>query len=230
MQLNIDIQGMLADAMNNALSPEKLQPIIQSNIERALKDCIEDQLGYRAPFRELLKTKMAEVMPTDIEGLGMFSDLVMKVIREKLNSSQNDFIAQAIQPQLESLLRPLPATMKVSQLANQLLEYFSEAYEREGGQPTFIIDDDSNVDGYWRFYADPRESSSKYSCKIQMAFNKEGECYSMKLDEREPSKCLLIGQGYGADALALNIYTGKVKIQMDSNDFSDLYYPEGLDD
>lgn len=79
-------------------------------------------------------------------------------------------------------------------------------------------------------YADPKEGAdrySRYSCAIQMQFNREGECYSLKIDEKEdPKNMLFLGSHHGADALALNIYTGGTKIDFEEIDVDEIYYPD----
>ena len=78
MNIDINIEGLVADAVAAALAPEKLQPIIQANVEKAVKSAIDDNFGYRSPFIELCKESMAAVMPTDLGDLGRYGDLVLK--------------------------------------------------------------------------------------------------------------------------------------------------------
>lgn len=78
MQLDINIEGIVAESVAAALSPEKLKPIIQSNVEETVRRAIESQFNYRSKFKDLLEEKMAGVMPTDIQDVGRFGDMVVK--------------------------------------------------------------------------------------------------------------------------------------------------------
>lgn len=233
MNIDINIEGLVADAVAAALAPEKLQPIIQANVEKAVKSAIDDNFGYRSPFIELCKESMAAVMPTDLGDLGRYGDLVLKTFKFALSEHQDHVLKQTITERMEQLLKPLPTRMKLSELVEQLTSHFSNCYSRDGSErPTFIIE--KNDRGYWHLYADPKEDAgrySQYSCAIHMAFTEDGECYSLKVDEKDdPKKMIFIGSHYGADALALNIYTGGTKIDFEEIDVDDIYYPDAYRD
>lgn len=229
MELNIDIESVVAQAVAAALAPERLQPIITKQVEKAVDNAIEEQFGYRAPFRKLLEEKMAAAMPTNMEDLGRFSDLVLKVISAKLHEAQAEAVAQIIQPKLDAMLKPLPPTMKLSELVAKLLPDLADDYRRNGdSQPTIIVEHNDGLDGYWRLYIDSRGDRDKYSCRLQIAFDKEGKAYSLRIGDEKMEKALLIGPTYNADALLLQIYTCGITIELDQTDFSDVYY-EGED-
>ncbi|WP_430317840.1 hypothetical protein [Pseudomonas nitroreducens] len=234
MNIDINIEGLVADAVAAALAPEKLQPIIQANVEKAVKSAIDDNFGYRSPFVELCKESMAAVMPTDLGDLGRYGDLVLKAVRMALNEHQDHALKQTITERMENLLKPLPARMKLSELVEKLTEHFATGHRREGDKPTFIVEVSDVVEGYWGLYADPKEGAdrySKYGCAIQMQFNKEGECYSLRIDEKEdPKNMLFLGSHHGADALALNLYTGGTKVDFEDIYLDDIYYPDAYRD
>lgn len=232
MELNIDIESVVAQAVAAALHPERLQPIITTQVEKAVDRAIEEQFGYRAPFREMLEAKMAAAMPTDMENLGRFSDLLLKVIKAKLHEAQEEAVAQVIQPKLEAMLKPLPPAMKLSELVEKLLPDLADDYRRDGcSQPTIIVErSDGVVDGYWRLYIDSRSERDKYGCRLQIAFNSEGKAYSLCIGDEKMEKALLIGPTYNADALLLQIYTCGITIELDQTDFSDVYYENEYDD
>ncbi|WP_189338898.1 hypothetical protein [Chromobacterium amazonense] len=52
MQLNIDIEKMVADAITTKLAPEVLQPIIEKNVGEAVQQAIEGQFRYNSEFRK----------------------------------------------------------------------------------------------------------------------------------------------------------------------------------
>lgn len=232
MELNINIEEVVANAVTAALAPEKLEPIIQANIDKAIKSAIEGQFHWDAPFNKLLKEKVAEAMPDDIENLGRFGDLVLKTVSAYFNGAQHDFIRKAIEPKLASMLKQVPPRMKLSELVKELTEDFVQMRHGipSGDQPTFIVERSTGAcDGYWRFFADPDENKSPYSCRIQAYFTDKNICYSLKVDSEDLQKKLLIGPTYNADALMLNIYTGQIVIDPDRDDFSEVYY-SGEDD
>lgn len=227
MELNIDIESAVAQAVAAAMAPEKLEPIINKQVSKAVEDAIEDQFSYRSPFREMLKGKMASAMPTDMEDLGRFSDLVLKIIKAKLHEVQHDAVKQAIESKLDNLLKTLPPTMKLSELVEKLLPDLADDHRRDGdSQPTIIVERSTSVDGYWRLYIDSRSERDAYSCRLQVAFNKEGEAYSLSIGDQKMENTMLIGPAYNADSLLLQIHTCGIAIELDQIDFSDVYYSD----
>lgn len=229
MQIDINIEQIVAESVAAALAPEKIQPIIQKNLDEAVKDAITEQFSWRSPFREMLKEKLAGVMPTDIDDLARYGDLVVKSVKGMLAESQQQAIRQTIEEKLASMLKPLPSSMKLSELIAKLTEHFADSYEREGSlSPTFHAEEPDATNGYWDFCADPRSDVSKYGCAIKMRFDKEGTCWSLKMEDRD-AKALILGPSFAADALVLNLYTGGIKIERDRVDTDEIYYPDADD-
>lgn len=228
MQIDINIEQIVAESVAAALHPEKIQPIIEKNVQDAVKGAIEKQFSYSSPFKKALEEKLAGIMPTEFEDLGRYGDLVMKTVTCLLNDRQDQAVNQTIKEKLEAMLSPFPERLSLSELIAKLTIAFADSHRRDGSdQPTIIIeksDNDGLTPGYWHFYADPKECQEKYQCDIQMAFRPDGECYSLKIDEHDPRKSLLLGRDFNAERLIMGLYTGGVKIDYEDVDTDDIYY------
>ncbi|MRT62931.1 hypothetical protein FYM84_20235 [Pseudomonas sp. CAH-1] len=220
MQLDINIEGIVAESVAAALSLEKLQPIIEKNVEATVKRAIEEQFSYRSPFEKLLNEKLASVMPTDVQGIGRYGDLVLKTVSSYLENMQNQAVKQTIEEKLTAMLKPLPARMTLTELVKQITRAFEERSDIAGEEgPSIIIEKSEGVcEGYWQLYADAEQNKDKWSCSVKMMFRSDGECFDLTVNEYDPKKSLYLGATYGIEALLLNIYTGGVKI-----DFEEIY-------
>lgn len=220
MQLDINIEGIVAAAVAAALSPEKLQPIIEKNVESTVKRAIEEQFSYSSPFKKLLEEKLAGVMPTDVQDIGRYGDLVLKTVSGYLQDMQNQAVKQSIEEKLTAMLKPLPARMTLTELVKQITKAFEDWSDIAGEDgPSIIIEKSEGIcDGYWQLYADAEQNKDKWSCSVKMMFRSDGECFDLTVNEYDPKKSLYLGATYGIEALLLNIYTGGVKI-----DFEEIY-------
>lgn len=220
MQLDINIEGIVAAAVAAALSPEKLQPIIEKNVESTVKRAIEEQFSYSSPFKKLLEEKLAGVMPTDVQDIGRYGDLVLKTVSGYLQDMQNQAVKQSIEEKLTAMLKPLPARMTLTELVKQITKAFEDRSDIAGEDgPSIIIEKSEGIcDGYWQLYADAEQNKDKWSCSVKMMFRSDGECFDLTVNEYDPKKSLYLGATYGIEALLLNIYTGGVKI-----DFEEIY-------
>jgi len=226
VNINIDIESIIAKVVESALSEERLLPIITANVEGAIKRVIDEQFGYRAPFSQLLTTKMAEAMPTDFEDLGRFGDLVLKTIKEQMAAHQDQVLAQIINDRLSKMLKPLPASMKLSELVAKFTEEFSENRRGDSDGPTFIVEDGGG--DVWYLHADPKQGVSRYSCKIMLRFRGD-RCWAAEINETDMSKKKYIGPIFDDEALAFNLYTNQIRIERDEVDLEDFHYNSDAD-
>lgn len=226
MQLDINIEGIVAASVAAALSPEKLQPIIEKNVESTVKRAIEEQFSYSSPFKKLLEEKLAGVMPTDVQDIGRYGDLVLKTVSSYLENMQNQAVKQTIEEKLTDMLKPLPARMTLTELVKQITKAFEDRSDISGEDgPSIIIEKSEGVcDGYWQLYADAEQNKDKWSCSVKMMFRSDGECFDLTVNEYDPKKSLYLGATYGIEALLLNIYTGGVKIDFEEIDTYDVRY------
>lgn len=233
MQLDINIEGIVAASVAAALSPEKLQPIIDKNMESAVTSAIQEQFNWNSPFKKLLEESLAGAMPTKISGLGRYGDLVLKTVSSMIEDYQEQALRQTITEKIAKVLEPLPARIKLSELIDKLTKAFEDSHLRDkhGSEaPTFIVEKGtgySSTSEYWKLYADANEGVDKYSCQVQMAFTEEGECYSLRVGDTDMKKALILGSAYGAEALVLNLYTGGTKVDYEQVYAGDIRYSEG---
>lgn len=96
--------------------------------------------------------------------MGRFGDLVLKTVTAIVNETQNEMVQKAVGDKLRSMLRPLPAEMKLSELVQMVVQLFADRndYERDGSEkPTVIVEITPSVvcGDYWRLYLDPKEGT-----------------------------------------------------------------------
>lgn len=237
MQLNIDIEGMAAAALASALEPERVAAVLEKHMIEAVDSGIKEQFGYRSEFTKLLNAELARAMPTNVEDLGRFSDLVVKTVTEVVNAHQAEFVKKAVADRLNSMLRPLPETMKLSEVVQQIVATFDE-HDRDGSSaPTVIFERSDTVGGYAELRIDPRGDRSRHGCRFRARLHPVDDdnhglvvCWALEIDDEKLENKRFIGPTFNAEALLLNLYTGQVKIEIDETDFSEVYYPSEFDD
>lgn len=240
MQLNIDIEKMVADAITAKLAPEVLQPIIEKNVGEAVQAAIEGQFRYNSDFRKGLEQHITGHMPKTYADMGYFGDFVSKAVVAKLNSVMAEQAANVINPMLEEITKPLPAEMKIGELLKMLFDDFnhtSESYAEKNHSPTFIIKEtypnDSVLRGYMSVSIDPEENKSRHSCKYQLSFDGDGHVTTIRIDDVKITEGLIAGRMFGISRMLLQLYSQQVKVVFDRADFDDEFVyrdTEGYDD
>ncbi|PRP71010.1 hypothetical protein BUE93_08625 [Chromobacterium amazonense] len=240
MQLNIDIEKMVADAITTKLAPEVLQPIIEMNVGEAVQQAIEGQFRYNSAFRQGLEQHMTAHMPKTFADMGYFGDFVSKAVVARLNAMMADQAAKVINPMLEEITRPLPAEMKIGELLQMVFDDFNdqvESYAEKYDAPTFIIrqsyPDSGALQGYMSVSIDPEENKSRHSCKYQLSFDGDGRITTIRVDDVKITEGLIAGRMFGISRLLLQLYAQQVRVIFDRTDFDGEFLyrdPDGYDD
>ena len=231
MKIEFELEGLLQQAIENALSPEAIRPVIQKKMDELVASAINEQFRYRAPFKELVEQAMASAMPTTLEDLGRFGDLVQKTVAQHLNDVQNDFIQQAMAPRLAELFTPVEKQITLSELCERLTRAFENGFYGDvtAHAPTFNVKKSHTLEGYFDLYADSKYGKENYECGIAMNFCSEGKCYSAKIDQKDVKTQKFIGPTYNAEALVLALYTGMTTV-LYQEDFNPEAYSYNSDD
>lgn len=226
MELNIDIEKMVADAITAKLSPEALQPIIEKNVGEAVQSAIEGQFRYSSPFRKALEQHIAEHMPTTYAEMGYFGKFVCEAVTAKLNGMMMEQAANMVTPMLEEITKPLPAEMKISELLQMIFDDFNdrtEDYCETNSEPTIIIrrsyPDSSVLRDYMDVSIDPEENKSRSACKYKLDFDGDGKVTGVRVGDEDITKGLIAGRMYGISRTLLQLYTQQVKVIFDRIDF-----------
>lgn len=232
MNFETNIETILHDAINKALHPDNLGPIIQKQVDSVVKSAIEDATGYRSEFKETADEQIRAAMPSSLGDISRFSDLVMKVLAAQVKDIQDQRMKEILLPRMEKILAPAPSVIKISELARKMRDEWNEDARDKNERPTFIIDKGDY--GTTRFYADPQEARSKYSCSFALALkhdgDEKGEIWDVKINNEKLSEKMIIGCKFGIDAILLNIYSGATKLEIDTSEFSDLEYEPEYED
>ncbi|MDE1714905.1 hypothetical protein PWG14_20670 (plasmid) [Chromobacterium amazonense] len=240
MQLNIDIEKMVADAITTKLAPEVLQPIIEKNVGEAVQQAIEGQFRYNSDFRKGLEQHITDHMPKTFADMGYFGDFVSKAVVARLNAMMAEQAAKVINPMLEEITKPLPAEMKIGELLQMVFDDFNdqvESYAEKNDCPTFIIrqsyPDSSVLRGYMSVSIDPEENKSRHSCKYQLSFDGDGRITTIRVDDVKITEGLIAGRMFGISRLLLQLYSQQVRVVFDRTDFDGEFQyrdPDGYDD
>lgn len=162
----------------------------------------------------------------DLRQLGLvgYNEIVLKIVKAKLDASVEVFGKAQIEKDLEELLKSPPAEIKLSDLVEQM----KEAHKDDERYECTCIVDWGTSDGWGRVYLDKNGDKRKNDCEHSLAFTKEGEIYSFSIDRCDPSKKMFFGPTYGFERSLFQMYAAKTKLIIDEDEVS-RHYP-GYDD
>lgn len=233
MQINLNIEEIVTQSISAALAPERLQAIIEKQVGEVADKAIKDVFSSYGDFSKTVSTAIKTLIPHELslDGAARWNHAIGQHIAQRLQTVNDERIAQALNPMLDKLLATPPAEVKVSELVAKAVEYWGEKYgERRDGHPTILIEKSlGGLDGYWSLHLDEEEDKSPYSCAIHLRVTGNGDVYSLHVNERDIKTMKFAGPFFNFEAYLFQLYTGGSKLVLDKQDFSDVYYP-GNDD
>ena len=119
--MNINITLDIPTIISNAVTAERIQPIVDKAIGDAIKDAINDATGYRSEFREVLKKQIAEAMPHGIRlsDVAKFQHILNAALTNAVHGENAAAIKTALAKAVSSVMPEVPERIKLSELLEQ---------------------------------------------------------------------------------------------------------------
>ena len=228
--MNISIELDLPSIIAQAVSAERIQPIVDRAIADAIKDAISDATGYRSAFREAMKTQLAEAMPHGLalDDVAKFQHILNGAMNKLTQECNANGVQLALETAIKEVMPDVPAVIKMS----ELIEKARDGFHKERHEAFYAYYEPSEYSNGGHLYLDedetPGSSTSygshrdredrKYSAKFQLAFNKEGDVYALRLDGKQitpASRPDIIGR---LESILMAMYVGRTRIEVDIDD------------
>lgn len=226
--MNINITIDFPAIVSNAVSAERLQPILDKAIGEAIKEAINDATGYNSDFRKALKKQLGEAMPHGLAvgDVAKFQHVLNAALTRSVEEQNAATINTALSKAATAALPDVPERMALSYLLREARGYFGKS-EHEGFYAHF--EPSEYIEGTGWLYLDQNERPGstfssrsyetardrRYQASISLAINKQGEVYALKLGgvdvmpNRAPEA---IGRFEG---LLLSMYVGRTTVDLD---------------
>lgn len=211
MEIKIDLD--LPRIISQAVSAERIQPIVEKAIAAAVDSAIRDATDYSSPFREALKTQLKDAMPHGlaIDDVAKFQHMANAAVTDAVKGANAESIKTAIAQGLKSAIPVVPERIKLS----ELLEEARGAFHKEKHEAFYAHYQPSEYGGAWLSLDSDESKSSEYRADIRIAFNAKGEAYSLKLDGRDITPKSVPDAVGRFDGLLLSLYVGRSSIELD---------------
>jgi DNA-binding protein YbaB len=225
VKLNLNIEA----AIEKAIDPETLSPIVEKAIKDAVKSAIEDATGYRSDFRKALIEQLNTAMPhgLQLDDVAKFQHVLNGAITQVVHAANSDTVQAAMNQAVKAVMPDVPARIKMSELIENARDglhkekheafyaYFEES--EYGGGWLYLDSNEKPGDSLYRSSHESREGR-KYKASIRLSFNKEGEVYALKLDGVDLTPAKLPNAVGSLDGLLLSMYVGRTSIEVDIDD------------
>jgi hypothetical protein len=211
MQITIDLD--LPTIISQAVSAERIQPLVDKAIADAVGSAIRDATSYDSQFREALKTQLKEAMPhgLSIEDVAKFQHMANATVSDAVKGANSAAIKTAIAEGIKAAIPDVPTKIKLSELVKEE----RGAFHKDEHEAFYAHYEPSEYGGGWLSLDSDESTSSEYRADIRIAFNSKGEAYSLKLDGRDITPKSVPDAAGRFDGLLLSLYVGRSTIDLD---------------
>ena len=220
LEINLNIEA----AINNALAPEKLNPLLEKAVNDALKSAIEDATGYRSEFRKAMEVQLKEAMPHGIgvADVAKFQHVLNSALTTLVDAANNETVKAAMEKAIKSVMPDVPARVTMS----DLIKAARDGFHKEDHEAFYAHYRESEWGGGggWLALDGDQDCRSEHSAEIYLAITKEGEVYSLKFNGKQVTPSAMPNAISHMDGLLLSMYVGRTTIDMniDADDIESL--------
>lgn len=217
IKIELDLPAIIAQAV----TAERLQPLVDKAIADAIKSAINDATGYRSAFSEAVTKQLADAMPHGLalNDVAKFQQVLNQALEGAAHGANASAVNVALQKAVQQVMPDVPAVMKLS----DLMKAAREGFHREDGEAFYALYEESDYGGGGHLYLDSNPSpgrgygagGGKYAAGHQLAFTKDGDVYTLRLGDKQITPTSRPDVISHFDSILMAMYVGRTRIEID---------------
>ena len=211
MEIKIDLD--LPSIIAQAVSAERIQPIVDKAIAEAVSSAVRSATDYSSPFRKALETQLKEAMPHGlaIDDMAKFQYMTNAAVSDAVKGANSDTIKNAIAQGIKAAIPEMPERIKLSELVTAARSEF----HKDAHEAFYAHYEPSEYGGGWLSLDSDESTKSKYGAGIRLGFNSKGEVFSLRLDGIDITPKYVPDAAGRFEGMLLSLYVGRSSIELD---------------
>jgi hypothetical protein len=209
--LSLDLSGMLSDV----LAPDRLRPIVDKAIMKAVESAIDQATGYNSKFRKDLALQLGDALPhgLSVASTAKFQHVLNTAVASAVGHFNADTVAAALHESVRSILPEIQKDINLSDLMKEARE------SSLGGAGSFFAEMEHYGNGGVVIFLDHKKThSSRYSSEIILQADDSGNVYSLRLNSKTVQPLSLPSAIGRFESLLLALYTGRSRLVIDMDE------------
>ena len=217
--MEIKIELDLPSIISQAVSAERIQPIVDKAIADAVKAAINDATGYRSEFQNAVISQMKDAMPHGIKigDVAKFQHMINDAITNAVHGVNAATIQAAMKKAVDHVVPDVPERIKLSDLMQEAREGF-----HKGAGDAFYANykpSEYGDGGGWLSLDSNENIRSSHNASIRLSINGDGSVYALKLDGKDIVPGSVPNVISHFDGLLMSMYVGRTSIDLDIDEY-----------
>jgi hypothetical protein len=223
MQINIDIEQTIADAVAAAIAPERIGEIIKTNVQKTVDEAVNQAFRYHGEFSKAMMKAVEETTPHEmtLDKQADWNHFITAAINQRLTAYNEQRLTEVIMPTLDKLLEKPPESIKLSEIVLAAVAHWRE-YADAIDPKLEVSRSNVGTSTVYSHITISKKNRSYLSKDIQIACNDKGEVYSVKFDDSDVSKIKFAGPFFSIEQKLFNLYACRTKIEIDVESIEDV--------
>lgn len=221
----MDLNKMVNEALANIEASGFVEKKVQERLEQTIESIVDDLFRSYSDFGKELKNKVAQELQINLDELKLqnYNVLVLKAVTEKINQTVRLRGIEKLKEELDDMLTIKCQDVNLSELIEKFKEEELEFDDDLRGQEiSFHVDRKYN----WTYVSfDKKPNKGEYQCEYRLVVKEDGTIFSVKMDDKELSKGVIMGALRGIERELFKLYASGSKLIIDEDDV-DTYYGE----
>jgi hypothetical protein len=196
MTENTDLPNLISAAVAKRLDAGFIEKEIETRVDKLITESIDRALRTYSETAKLIEKAVEDALRVESIDLPSYGVTVAKMVKAAVEHHVAEIVSGRLQQDVEELLHLAPKTVKVSEIAEAMLENHKE--EGYGEVTTFIIEEKTHS-SRWLYLDDENVYSErdKYRCKFRLMVRDDGTIHCAYIADRDAKPNNWIGRSYG---------------------------------
>ncbi|WP_205168796.1 hypothetical protein [Burkholderia sp. LMG 13014] len=224
-----ELEQAVSNAFSNIVTSGTIEKAIEEKLTKTITSIVNEELQSYSEFGKQLSEHVKKAVQVDFSKLGLpgYNDLILKIIRKRVEEDLNEQIERHVATQLDELLAPAPEEIKLSELVADFIKFQAEkqSYSCSCDLPDRITLTVDTEGSFTHIGLDKEAGIDRYRCPWRID-TMDGRVYSVRINEIDPKNTLFIGPIYGFERKLFQLYATGTKLVIDCDvDDIDTSYP-----
>lgn len=218
MSDNLNLGDAVSRAVAATLTPAYVEAEVGKRVASLVAEAVDSALRRYSDTGKLIEEKVKDALRVNALDLPTYGEMISGILKVQIEARVSELVAGRLAADMEDLLGLAPKEVKLSEIAKQMIEDGSHGQDYGEAITCFVEHSDN---GYAHIYLDETEvveRRNKYSCKHQLAVDKDGIVYSATIDGRSLKDTARFGRSFGIGQRLRAYVACGTKIILDEDD------------
>lgn len=219
----IDLNQLVLSAVTKAVEGGAVAAAIDAGVQKTIEEIVGRATRSYSPFGEALEEAITATLQIQAGDLGLsgYNQMVLSVIRAKLDAIVDEQLREKFAADLEALLIPAPKEIHLSKLIRDFKVWAKNEVLTDSYCCTVKVER-TEYKSHW-VYLDPKSNKSNYNCRFRFLISGDGSIFSLSDQGQDMKNVILSKQLRGFPRDLFQMMAAGTKISIDEEEPSDRF-------